>query len=327
MHVYSLGTLFCLSASLIACGSQDAPKPPPAQTHSSEAVATPSEVDAPSPPKPAVAPTSPASTDGSITCTHQPFASTIPLAEASGATVLENGTLIVVGDSGTDGAFLHLDAKTGAVQHKGKLPLDSKSSDDLEGLAHMDGKLYGITSSGWMREWAPKQSGYKLIAQSYALAKYDSKMLVCRDPRDSNCAQNYEGLCLQATHPKPGQCAGFAASKTKGLLICLTYQQARPGRGTLRLDPSRTISVASAHALTGCHFDENDRLWFGTNFFAANSIGFVEGWQTPKTATITELGPVGFGFDEALAVGPGGAVYRFSDTSASPSLLGKYICR
>lgn len=316
-------SLLLVTAVLAACG-----KPGESSKPGDTGATTPTAASPKAPPdarasEPRASEPVSASSAEDVQCASQPFAASAPLAEASGATVLADGSLLVVGDSGTHGAFVRLSADTGKVLQEGKLPLDKRASDDLEGLARMDGRLFGITSSGWMREWRMDGESFSLVRKSYALAKYDKDELVCKSARDTNCAQNYEGLCLRAKPPAAGQCAGFAAAKATGNLLCLTLG----ADGRLALDASRSIHVAAPKTLSGCHFDETDRLWFGSNFFAANMIGIVEEWHEPKDAVITRLGSVGIGFPEAIAVGPAGQVFRFSDTARSPSLLSKYICR
>ena len=266
--------------------------------------------------------------DKELSCKRQPFASRIPIAEASGATWMEDDTLLVIGDSGTNGAFLRLHSGDGSVLNKGALPLDSGASDDLEGLSRIGSTIYAITSSGFMREWKPSGDAFELARKSYSIAPKGDTKHACASARDSNCGPNYEGLCLLAaaseiTANDKAPCVGFAASKARGELVCLTHD----AKGRLALRPQHTISVAAPKTLSGCHFDADGKLWFGNNVFAANSVGFVEGYQTPKSATITRLGALGLGFAEAIALGPDGQVVRFSDTTGSPSLLDKYICR
>ena len=258
-----------------------------------------------------------------LSCKQQAFAESVDLAEASGATFLSDETLLLIGDSGTQGAFVVIDAKSGEPVRKGKLELDANASDDIEGVSHMDGKLYAITSSGWIREWSQEEGAFLLKRESYALAPLDSRNLVCKSGGAFNCAKNYEGLCLLNSAPAAGACAGFVAAKATGELICLVVD----AKGMLTLDPSRSISVSSAGSLSGCAFDQSERLWFGNNFFAANAIGFVENWQIPEEAVVTSVGNIGLGFAEAIAAGPKGQLVRASDTSGSPSLLSAYICR
>src|SRR5262245_3472634 len=65
-------------------------------------------------------------TSGATRCTQLPFAESSPVAEASGATWLTiDGklSLLVVADSGNDGAYAILDPETGDTGEQGKLPL------------------------------------------------------------------------------------------------------------------------------------------------------------------------------------------------------------
>ncbi len=320
---------FLLAVSCTACGKSEPPKngetTTPMPSPATPSPATPSLVAAAGDDDPAPTPTAAESSDW--VCAVQPFAKSIDIAEASGAVVLDSGKIMVVGDSGTNGSYLLLDAETGDELESGRLPLDRRVSDDLEGLSQMDGHIFAITSSGWIQEWTRTQSGFRVQQKSYALAPWDKRQLVCRSAKDSNCAQNYEGLCLLRAAPSKGECAGFAAAKATGRLLCLTYDENGNSGRRLQVDPSRVLEVAGSRTLSGCDFDEQGRLWFGNNFFAANSIGYIENWKSFNSPEITSLGPVGLGFDEAIAVGKGGLIYRFSDTTASPSLLGKYICR
>ncbi len=266
-----------------------------------------------------------ASTDlaAPLQCTRQAFASTIDLAEASGATWMADDSLLVIGDSGTNGAFLRLSAADGTVLNRGKLPLDTQASDDLEGLSRIGSTLYGVTSSGYIREWQAKGQGFALTRKSYSLAPKNDTKNVCKSPKDSNCGPNYEGLCLMPTPRTDRPCVGYVAAKATGRLVCV--EQKKDGRLAIR--PNHFITVSSPKTLSGCHFDGDGRLWFGNNVFAANAVGFATGHDRPESVVITRLGPLGLGFPEAIAVGNANEVYRFSDTAGSPSLLDKYICR
>ncbi len=258
-----------------------------------------------------------------LECTRQPFASKIDIAEASGATWMADGTLLVIGDSGTNGAFLRLSAETGVILSRGNLPLDDGASDDLEGLSRIGDNVYALTSSGYIREWVAKGDKFKLTQKSYRLAQAEDQDLACASGKSTNCGPNFEGLCLMPDPPASAPCVGFAASKALGQLICLQQQD----DGRLSLVANHTISVARPKTLSGCHFDEEGRLWFGNNVFAASSVGYITGHERPKMAVITRVGALGLGFPEAIVVGPGSLVYRFSDTMGAPSLLDKYICR
>jgi hypothetical protein len=225
-----------------------------------------------------------------------------------------------VGDSGTDGAFEALDAETGAVLASGHLPLDDGASDDLEGLSVLGDDVYAITSSGWMRRWRRVADDWELTLAdpAYPLGGDD---LVCAG-RGVNCGKNYEGLCLRHDQVADGECAGFAAAKADGNLYCLV----RDATGKLHLDGARHIQVAIREALTGCDFGDDGTLWAGTNLFGAGAVYRIRDWQTPAKATPVLVENLGSGFPEAMAVAPGGIVYRFSDTGGSPSLQDRYDC-
>lgn len=266
-----------------------------------------------------------------LSCSRAPFATAANVPEASGTAWLPSQRrLLVVGDSGTNGAFVLLDAETGETKGVGRLPLDSNASDDLEGLAYTDGVLYGLTSSGWMRHWNVQLDGdqvtAKLTEESYSIAPEQfADEYQCQSPHDTNCAKNYEGLCLLRSLPERGTdvCVGFAASKATGQLVCL---QMRDGR--LVLNPETKLPVAGPKQLTGCSFDGEGNLWFGTNTFGGNTVGIVQNWQTPTEKIQTRRARfVGVGFIEAIAAAENGEIFRFSDTTSAPSLLSKYICR
>lgn len=310
------------SLAIVGCGNQsEAPQEPAAPRVSSEAPLPAARV--------AATATTPKESAPEISCSKVSYAMKIDLPEASGATYLPGDTpsVLVVGDSGTQGEYVRLDASTGDLIATGKLPLDSKSSDDLEGLSSANGIIYAITSSGWVRQWRQRGEGptsqFELTEESYSIAENDKSLPRCASAHETNCAQNYEGLCLLIEGPGEGKCAGFAAAKSTGTLHCLVSD--RDGR--LSVDASESIKVAGPESLTGCHFDEQGRLWFGLNTFGANQIGYVENWQHPAQAKRIRVGIVGVGFPEAIAAGPKGEIFRFSDTAGSPSLLAKYICR
>ncbi|WP_428265838.1 hypothetical protein [Haliangium sp.] len=283
------------------------------------------------------------------TCTRETFPILLPLAEASGASYVSDPAgpyLLVVGDSGNRGQYVELDPETGAVVATGHLPLGHGASDDLEGLSVRGEVVYGITSAGWMRHWRrrPGRDGderYQLVRGPYPIAPRVALGLDlrCDSARDINCARNYEGLCLRDPTDDSAACAGFAVSKADGALYCLSFD----GRGDLEVTrrgnrPVGTIAVAAGDTLTGCHFAPDaatgqgvgrvpDVVWVGSNASAANRVFTVSGWQNPARARVDTVGALGTGFDEALAVGPGGRLYRFSDTSSATSLADKFVCR
>ena len=264
-------------------------------------------------------------------CQRLPFAAQIDLAEASGADwVPAEGArpahILVVGDSGNRGAYAAVDATSGAVLARGRLPLDGRASDDLEGLAAVGDDVYAITSSGWMRRWrrVADDWGFELADPAYPLApRGDAAGLTCDVV---NCGKNFEGLCLRKDAVESGACAGFAAAKADGRLYCLVRADDVAGR--LRLDPARTIAVSPPETLTSCDFaPDSGLLWAGTNAFDGAMVYQIHGWRDPGTAVVEAVDRLGSGFPESMAVSPDGIVFRFSDTGGAPSSQDRYRCK
>jgi hypothetical protein len=268
------------------------------------------------------APAEPAADRG---CSRLPFAATVDLAEASGAHhVAASGDtpahVVVVGDSGTAGAFVVVDAESGAELGRGNLPLDRDASDDLEGFSRSGERYVALTSGGRARHFRRTAlDRFELVAKSYPIAEPDGD-LACRSGRETNCGRNWEGLCLLPQPPAAGACAGFAASKRDGELVCLIWQGDR-----LRADPARTIAVTGKEALTGCAID-GDVLFAGSNLFGASMTYRVTGFADPAAATVTPIAPLGTGFPEAIAAADG-VIYRFSDLATRPSAMDRFRCR
>jgi hypothetical protein len=252
------------------------------------------------------------------------FATSIPLAEASGAVYVatEPAHLLVIADSGNRGAYVEIDPDRGEVLARGALPLDDGASDDLEGLALVGDTYYAITSSGWMRHYQRAGDGYRLEVEAYPVAEPGGDPpLVCATGKQGNCARNYEGLCLSAGESS-GACAGFAVSKTDGALYCLVRAGDR-----LRLDAEQRIDVALGEVLSGCSFAPDGSLWVGANLFGGRAVYRITGHDDPAAARVEEIGTLGPGFPEAIVAGPDGALWRFSDTNAAPSLVERFDCR
>jgi hypothetical protein len=265
-------------------------------------------------------------------CEQLEFAASTPVPEASGAAWLAvNGkpALVVVSDSGNDGAYGIVDADTGATIETGKLPLTDAVSDDVEGVATRGDRLYGITSSGWIMVWQRKGKRFQRIGEPYPLGPVDlpdtmnndrapeGEGMVCK-ARGVNCGRNYEGLCL-APSPRGG-CVGFAASKADGHLYCLTEDA-----GKLVVDRRRAISVARPGALADCTFSDDGTLWAGNNMFDIGNVYRVTGWDEPAKATVEMVASLAIGFPELLAV-RGDDLYRMSDMGGAPSLMMKHRC-
>ena len=266
-------------------------------------------------------------------CAPLPFAASTPVPEVSGAAWLAiDGklALVVVADSGNRGAYGILDPESGATIETGTLPLSSEASDDIEGVAAREDKLYGVTSSGWIRVWQRRDRRFKLVGTPYPLGPVDlpdtkrnnrpppGDGMVC-DGRVINCGRNYEGLCLAPT-PRGDACIGFAASKADGHLYCVTDDA-----GRLVVHHDRAIAVAPPGTLSDCAFGDDGTLWAGSNLFDLGHVYRVAHWEDPVHATVERVGALVIGSPEAIAA-RGDVVYRMSDLGVAPSLMGKFRC-
>jgi len=290
----------------------------------------------PSAPAPDEAPheTGSAALDGSP-CTALPFAESSPVPEASGAawlTIDGRLTLVVVSDSGNAGAYALIDPETGVTREQGTLPL-GEASDDIEGFAARGDKVYGLTSSGWIRTWRRTGAGFALADAAYPLGPIDlpdtgdgnhppkGEGMVC-GAHKVNCGRNYEGLCLVQPAFGSGDCVGFAASKADGHLYCLTEQD-----GKLVAHHDRSIAITKPGSLADCAFAlDRGTLWAASNLFDLAQVYRVTGWNDPATATVAPFAQLGVGFPETIAA-RADVIYRMSDTGGSPSLMTKHRCR
>ena len=277
---------------------------------------------APSPPPPA------AVTAGSDACARLPFAESTPVPEASGAawlTIAGKAVLVTMGDSGQAGAYGLIDPETGATLEQGQLPLGSGGGDDLEGIATRGGRLYAVTSAGWVRVWTRTATGFELVDGPYAVgAPMHGKDLagpgmVC-DASHFNCGRNYEGLALSEDAPQGAACIGVLLGKAEGTLYCLTEAD---GRLVARRDGA--FHVGQPKALADVALDDHGALWVGANAFGLNAVWRVTGWRDLPAAKLEEIGAYGVGFSEGIAV-RGDVLYRFSDMGGAPSLMAKFRC-
>jgi len=263
-------------------------------------------------------------------CEKLPFAESSPVPEASGAAwMMIDGklSLVVISDSGNDGAYAIVDPDSGATTEQGKLPLGGKD-DDLEGVAVRDGKLVAVTSPGWIRVWQREPKGFSLVAGPYPLGPIDLDEgtgnappehdgMVCPQAK-TNCGRNYEGLCLS---PKPaGLVIGFAAAKADGHLYAIVDHD-----GKLAVDRTKRIEITKPGAMADCAFSDDGMLVVGSNLFDLANVYRVDGWQDPATARVVSLGTLGAGFPETIAA-RGDIIYRMSDTGGAPSLMARYRC-
>jgi outer membrane protein assembly factor BamB len=278
-------------------------------------------------------PAPPAAAGHAMRCEPLPFAESTPVPEASGAAWLSidgKPLLLVVGDSGNHGAYGIVDPETGATIETGALPLSDEASDDIEGLSAIGDRIYGLTSSGWVRVWRRQGKGFELIEKPYPLGPVDlpdtkshdrppaSDGMVCGG-RAVNCGRNYEGLCLApAAH---GGCIGLAASKADGHLYCLTEDA-----GKLAIHRDRAIAITRPGALADCTVADDGAVWAASNLFDISRAYRVTHWEDPAAAQVELIGPLPIGFPELIAV-RGDIVYRMSDMGVAPSLMARFRCR
>ncbi len=247
----------------------------------------------------------------------------VPLPEASGAALIDpvGSGILLVADSGNAGRALVIDLANSQSREL-VLPLGDGAGDDLEGLERApDGRIFGLTSSGYLRAWSPaadtdglgqpfgpSAGGFTLVLGPVAVS--DDPAWVC-DPFGVNCAANYEGLCL---HPAPAAlaptaCAGWAASKARGELVCL-----RADGAGYRLDPATRIPVTEPDRLSGCAYEPGPpyRLVAAGNLYAASALWEVS-LDAAGVATVSEFQERGAGNQEAVILLPGGAMQSYGD--------------
>ena len=274
--------------ALVACKQADSPKPQP-------------------PAEGSAAPAPVAEGTAAPACEPLPFAASTPVAEASGtAWLVVDGklSLLVVGDSGHAGDYTIVDAETGETREQGKLPL-GKHGDDIEGLATLGERIFGLTSDGWMRVWKREGKGFALVDGPYAVG--------------TSTKLNFEGLALAPE--ARGGCAGFACSKGDGHLYCLVERD-----GRFAIEPSRRLAVARRDAIGDCAFAQDGTLWLSTNIFHLGRAFRIAGWEDLATAKVVPVDIPTLGNPEVIAA-RGDLVYRMSDLGGSPSLMAKFRCR
>jgi hypothetical protein len=267
-------------------------------------------------------------------CTSLPFAEFTPVPEASGAAWLPlDGApaLLVISDSGNDGAYAIVDADSGVTREQGKLPLGG-GGDDLEGVAARGDRFYAISSPGWIRVYERRGRGFALADGPYPLGPIDleergSRLgdeppkgagMVCAE-KHANCGRNYEGICL-APAGASARCIGFAAAKADGHLYCLVESA-----GRLAVEYSQAIKIARPGVISDCAFSDDGRLYVGTNTFDAGNVYRVTGWEDPAHAALSRVGPLLVGFTETVAVRDD-VIYRMSDLGTAPSAMKKFRC-
>jgi hypothetical protein len=227
----------------------------------------------------------------------------LPIPEASGAALLdsEGRRFLLTADSGNQGEALIVDRVAGESR-PATLPLGDGAGDDLEGLERApDGRIWGLTSAGWLFAWQVEADGLALAFGPTPVT--DDPSWRC-EPFGVNCGANFEGLCL---HPAPtGRCAGWAAAKATGELVCLV---AAAGGG-FRLDLGTRLAVTEPDRLSGCAYepDPPHRLLAAGNLYSASAI-----WEVGEDGQLRELAERGTGNQEAILWLPGGEIQSFGD--------------
>ena len=230
------------------------------------------------------------------------------LAEASGATWIDSAWgsgWLLVADTGHEGRLVLLSLE-GEELVTDKLPLDEGAGDDIEGLSlNPAGDVVALTSDGALRAWTLMPDGPVLSRMAYPIS--DDPDWVCADD-DDDCP-DFEGLCLDPA-PEAGGCAGFAASKRRGKLVCV-----RELDGGYTLDPQITVTVGEPGELSACDYEPEapHRLLVGANDHGDSALWEVRSPRDPTQATAHLLNVTGPERQEAIAFGPDGQVLLVGD--------------
>lgn len=239
----------------------------------------------------------------------QTLTDSIALSEASGAVWVESPLgegWLVVADQGHEGEAV-LVAKGTLLTQSYDLPLDPGAGDDLEGLALApDGRLVGLTSAGYLRQWTLAAGGIQLDQLAQPITEETDWLCA---PQDSNCGANFEGLCLDPA-PVGSACAGFAVSKEKGKLVCVVAAGAE-----YMLDTSRKIKVTGDDQLSGCDYELEPphRLVVAGNDESFGALWEILHHGDTESALAVVLPVTGAPNQEAIAFGPDGALISFGD--------------
>lgn len=271
------------------------------------------ELPAPSLPKP-------------LSCISSTFPlKTLEMPEASGAAWVKSAAgdgWLVVADHGNDGRATLL-GPDGSLLAELELPLDEGAGDDLEGLAwSRGGRLVGITSSGYIRQWSLDTAHPQLVQLAQAIS--EDPAWIC-NPQENNCGPNWEGLCLDPA-PEVDGCAGFVVSKTLGEIVCL-----RSSGAGYTLDPTARIEVTKEGRLSGCDYETQPpyRLIVAGNDQSQNKLWEITTPRDLETAESEKLEIEGTLNQEAIAFGPDGVLLSFGDEEAitgEGSVIVSFFC-
>lgn len=199
----------------------------------------------------------------------------VDLPEASGAVALGADHDLLVADSGHLGRALVLDRSLGTAAPL-VLPLGEGAGDDVEGLTlgptapeELGPVVWGLSSSGYLRAWRVQRSDSiwtaTLIHGPVPIGEPGEWV---GGPNAVNAGGNFEGICLHPA-PTPGACAGWAASKARGELVCL-----RAVDGSYRLDPEVRLPAFDDEHLSDCAFEAEPphRLFAAGNVYSGDRV-------------------------------------------------------
>lgn len=216
----------------------------------------------------------------------------VDLPEASGAVPLGSDHDLIVADSGHSGRALILDRTLGTAVPL-VLPLGDGAGDDVEGLTlgprSADSSLvWGLSSSGYLRAWrVERPEGAWTATLVHGPVAIGEPGEWVGGPNAVNAGGNFEGICLHPA-PAPGDCAGWAASKARGELVCLRAEQ-----DSFRLDPEVRLPVFEAEHPSDCAFepDPPHRLFVAGNVYSGDRVIEVktDRTRTPSLAGLSGL--------------------------------------
>jgi hypothetical protein len=262
----------------------------------------------------------------SIHCKSDPtFPAVLEVPEASAATEVELAPgvreILVVSDSDRNGAALAYALPEGPARAL-TLPLDPHVSDDIEGLSWLAGHLYAVVSIGYIERFTPVLGALTRDMDGYPLGP---PPFVASWPTPSDRPPDFEGLCLRPPSrasdlEAPPTCAGYAASRAYGWLVCLVFDGDRlrvsPDHPRLALDlPKQSLSDCAFGAADG---PARGDLLVTTNIRGGSTVYRV----SEKTGALTAIDVEGTANNEAIAVDHDGRLYQMMDpnTDRSPAV-------
>jgi hypothetical protein len=309
-----LGALMALPVVTSACDRRD-------PTRST------APVSASSSSAPAPLPSPSADAASSIHCQSDPsFPAMLDVPEASGAAEVElrKGVreILVVADSGRKGAALAYEIPNGPARRL-TLPLDRNVTDDVEGLAWWSGHLYAIVSTGWVERFAPDGKG-GVVRDRDADALGPPPFTAGHPTYAWGQPPDFEGLCLRPSTSAKTRCAGYAASRSYGWLVCLVFEGEH-----LRVNPTHprlTLDV-NEHSLSDCAFGAADGPAQGDLLVTTNVRGGSTVYRVDEeTGALTPISVEPTLNNEAIAVDHEGRLYQMMDGNADRSAALRDTC-